>query len=98
MRFNQTAYEEYSPLYLPGTYAMTYLLAFTAMSALLVHTALYHGKTMWKALTARVEEEDIHSKLMRFYPEVPSWWYVAMLVTSFAVAVINTEVRQRNDV
>jgi hypothetical protein len=92
LRFNQTAYEEYSPLYLPGTYAMTYLLAFAAMSALLVHTALYHGKIMWKSITSRVEEDDIHSKLMKFYPEVPVWWYAVMLVMSFAVAVINNEV------
>jgi hypothetical protein len=70
---------------------MTYLLAFAAMSALLVHTALYHGKTIWKNLTSRVEEEDIHSKLMKFYPEVPTWWYAVMLFTLFIVGVINTE-------
>jgi hypothetical protein len=73
---------------------MTYLLAFAAMSALLVHTVLYHGKTIWKALTTQVEEDDIHAKLMRFYQEVPSWWYAGMLLIFFAAGVINAEVRR----
>jgi hypothetical protein len=74
---------------------MTYLLAFAAMSNLLVHTALYHGKTIWKALVARVEEDDIHAKLMRVYREVPSWWYGVTLAMSFAAAIIYVEVSKR---
>ncbi|KAG0032047.1 hypothetical protein BGZ82_006698, partial [Podila clonocystis] len=32
--------------------------------------------------------EDIHTRLMRAYPEIPGWWFGAMFVVCFVVAVI----------
>ncbi|KAJ6521329.1 OPT oligopeptide transporter [Mycena capillaripes] len=75
--FNATAYAEYSPLYLPATYAMTYLLAFALSTCVIVHTLLYHGRSLLNGIKKmRVESDDIHAKLMRNYPEVPDWWYL----------------------
>ncbi|KAF9114541.1 hypothetical protein BGX27_010516 [Mortierella sp. AM989] len=31
--------------------------------------------------------EDIHTSLMRAYPEIPGWWFGAMFVICFAIAV-----------
>jgi OPT oligopeptide transporter protein len=68
--FNITAYDEYSPLYLPATYIITYLLAFALSTCVIVHTILYHGRTVLDGIMrVRVEEDDIHAKLMRNYPE-----------------------------
>jgi hypothetical protein len=92
--FNLTAYQEYSPLYLPATYAMTYLLAFALTTCVLVHTLLYHGRTLingWKRIN--VEPDDIHAKLMRSYPEVPDWWYGLSLAIFFCCTIIAVEVR-----
>ncbi|KAG6332224.1 hypothetical protein ID866_6863 [Astraeus odoratus] len=92
-RFNLTAYNEYSPLYLPATYAMTYLLAFTLSTCVLVHTILYHGRTLWNgAKRIRLEEDDIHAKLMRNYPEVPDWWYIIVFVGFYLLMVVVVEV------
>jgi hypothetical protein len=92
--FNLTAYEEYSPLYLPATYAMTYLLAFALSTCVIVHTVLYHGHILWNGLKKiRVEEDDIHAKLMRYYPEVPDWWYGAALAVFFSLGVVAVEAR-----
>lgn len=91
--FNQTAYEEYSPLYMPATYAMTYLLAFTLSTCVIVHTILHHGRTLVNGVKRiRVEKDDIHAKLMRNYPEVPDWWYALSLVFFFALGIIAVEV------
>lgn len=69
---NSTAYHEYSPLYLPITYAAFYAVAFASSTALITHTAIYHGKEMYDRIrNLRTEEEDIHYKLMKQYPEVP---------------------------
>lgn len=88
------AYAEYSPLYLPATYVITYLLAFTVTTAILVHTALYHGKVLLNGIKRiKVEDDDIHAKLMRNYPEVPDWWYLGLLLTFFVMAIITVEVR-----
>ncbi|KAF8549183.1 OPT superfamily oligopeptide transporter [Imleria badia] len=92
-RFNVTAYNEYSPLYLPATYAMTYLLAFALSTCVLVHTVLYHGRSLINGMKKiRVEPDDIHAKLMRNYPEVPNWWYIVFFVGFFFMMVLIVEV------
>lgn len=92
-RLNVTAYDEYSPLYLPATFAMTYLLAFTLATCLLVHTALYHGRSLINGMKKiRMEPDDIHAKLMRNYPEVPDWWYLLFFVGFFLLMVVVVEV------
>jgi OPT family small oligopeptide transporter len=91
--FNRTAYDEYSPLYLPATYAMTYLAAFALTTCVIVHTLLYHGRSLLNGVKRiSVEKDDIHAKLMRNYPEVPDWWYGTAFVFFFALAVVAVEV------
>lgn len=91
--FSPTAYYSYSPLYLPATYTITYLLAFALSTCVLTHTALYHGNTLLNGFKRiRIERDDIHAKLMRNYPEVPDWWYGVAFGMFLAVAVIATEV------
>lgn len=91
--FDQKAFEDYSPLYLPVTYAMTYLLAFALSTAVLVHTALYHGRKLVNGLKrVRIEKDDIHAKLMRNYPEVPDWWYMCAFLLFFSLAIVANEV------
>ncbi|KAJ8592476.1 OPT superfamily oligopeptide transporter [Rhizopogon salebrosus TDB-379] len=92
-RFNLTAYEEYSPLYLPATYAMTYTLAFAMSTCVLVHTILYHGRSLLNGIKKiRVGQDDIHAKLMRNYPEVPDWWYAICFLGFFFLMVVVVEV------
>lgn len=46
--FDEEAYKRYSRVFLPITYALSYALQFAALSALLTHTACWHGKDIWK--------------------------------------------------
>ncbi|KAF2033590.1 OPT-domain-containing protein [Setomelanomma holmii] len=46
--FDETAYNDYSRVYLPITYVLSYALQFAALTALLSHTGLWHGKDIWK--------------------------------------------------
>ncbi|KAJ7188821.1 OPT oligopeptide transporter protein-domain-containing protein [Mycena filopes] len=92
-QFNATAYALYSPLYLPATYAMTYLLAFALSTCVIVHTLLYHGRSLLNGVKKmRVESDDIHAKLMRNYPEVPDWWYLLSFCVFFGLAIVGMEV------
>ena len=91
--FDPVAYAAYSPLFLPASYAITYLVAFALSSAMIVHTVLYHGKTVLHGLTqTRIEKDDIHAKLMRAYPEVPDWWYLLTFLACFSLAIVTAEV------
>jgi OPT family small oligopeptide transporter len=86
-------YEQYSPLFLTASYVMVYTTGFALTSSVLVHTALYHGKSLWTGFRfQRVEEDDIHSKLMRKYTEVPEWWYAVVGVVMLALSITAMEV------
>lgn len=89
MRLNSTAYEEYSGLYLPVTFAMTYTLAFIAPMVLLTHTALHYGPSIFQQLRHGTwnEQDDVHAKLMRRYPDTPTWWYFVLFGICFAALV-----------
>jgi hypothetical protein len=92
-QFNTTAYNEYSPLYLSAAYAVTYLLAFTLSTCVIVHTLLYHGRSLLNGVkNIKLEKDDIHAKLMRNYPEVPDWWYALAFVFFFCLAIVAAEV------
>ncbi|KAF8518212.1 OPT oligopeptide transporter protein-domain-containing protein [Gautieria morchelliformis] len=96
-RFNVTAYEEYSPLYLPATYAVTYVLALALFTCVIVHTLLYHGHSLWNGFKRlKVEPDDIHAKLMSHYPEVPDWWYLSVFLLFFCLAIVAVEVWHTN--
>jgi hypothetical protein len=40
----------------------------------------------------QVEEDDVHARLMRRYPEVPNGWYYTLTATFFIVAIVAVEV------
>jgi hypothetical protein len=91
--FNVTAYNEYSAMYLPGPYALVYLLAFAIASCILVHTILYHGMSLINGFKRiQVEQDDIHAKLMKVYPEVPDGWYATIVAVFFILAIVSVEV------
>ena len=93
LSLNTTAYELYSPMYLPATYVSVYCIAFALATSALVHTALYFGHSIWAKLkNIRTEAEDVHAKLMRNYPEVPDWWYWAYGLIFLALAIVTIEV------
>ena len=73
---------------------MAYLLSFALATCALVHTILYHGRSVINGMKRiRVEPDDIHAKLMRNYPEVPDWWYIVSFVFFFLMMVLVVEVR-----
>ena len=47
-RFDPEAYRNYSKVYLPITYALSYGVQFAALSALVTHTACWHGRDIWQ--------------------------------------------------
>jgi OPT family small oligopeptide transporter len=45
--FDNEAYHNYSRVFLPITYALSYALQFAGLAALISHTALWHGRDIW---------------------------------------------------
>ncbi|KAF9547798.1 hypothetical protein EC957_007744 [Mortierella hygrophila] len=82
-------YLEYGPMRMDSFFALTYGVGFAGLTATIVHVVLYNGRELvqrWKS--ARLENEDIHSRLMRVYPEVPDWWYLSLFIISLALSFV----------
>lgn len=91
-KLNEKAFKEYSPLFIPYLYLLSYALNFAAITAIFVHTGLYNGKEiMAKFRNAKHGGEDIHKRLMNSFKEVPDWWYAIVFVISvgFAFATVS---------
>lgn len=54
--FDQQAYEEYSPVYLPITYVLSYGVQFAALTSLVTHTVCWYGKDIWQQTRRAFEE------------------------------------------
>lgn len=97
---NATAYEEYSPPYLGVSYATIYMFFFAAYTASIVHVALYNRREITDGFRAvislsrgaRDDLDDVHNRLMKQYKECPEWWYLALLVVAFILAVVSSEI------
>jgi hypothetical protein len=82
-------YKEYSPVFLSTTFALQYGLSFAATIALVVHTALYHGKDLMRRIrNASAEPKDIHNKLIEKYPPVPLWWFMILSVIMVTIGFV----------
>jgi len=82
-------YKAYSPIFLSTTFALQYGLSFAATTALITHTALYHGPDLWKRLTnASSMPKDIHQKLNERFPPVPLWWFGILIVIMIIIGFV----------
>jgi hypothetical protein len=67
--FDQTAYEDYSPVYLPITYVLSYGVQFAALTSLVSHTVCWYGKDIWQQ-TKKAFEERSHAPAMETYQPI----------------------------
>ncbi|KAJ6449375.1 OPT oligopeptide transporter [Mycena sanguinolenta] len=61
------------------------------IGAAVTHFIVWHGKTVWNTIRGgRDGIDDPHFKKMKTYPEMSNWWYLAIFVVCFGVAVGTT--------
>ncbi|KIO18645.1 hypothetical protein M407DRAFT_83694, partial [Tulasnella calospora MUT 4182] len=93
-QLNITAYQEYSPVYLPVTFALTYFLAFMLTTSVIVQTILYESHAILAAVRGtKVEDDDLHAKLMRNYPEVPNYYFLGISLVGVSMLIGAIELR-----
>ncbi|KAM6484707.1 OPT oligopeptide transporter protein-domain-containing protein [Trichoderma sp. SZMC 28011] len=88
---NETAYREYSPLFLPATFVLRYAVLLAVIPAVCTFTWLWYGKAFGQVIkqairriSAHQASNDVHSRLMSRYHEVPETWYLAVGVIGAA--------------
>ncbi|KAG2135112.1 OPT oligopeptide transporter protein-domain-containing protein [Suillus clintonianus] len=91
--FNETAYKEYSPIFIPTAFLMSYGLSFASITATIVHCFIHFRKQIWhQARRSLGEQADVHARLMSRYPQVPEWWYLTLFALMFALGVLSIEI------
>ncbi|KAF5676437.1 sexual differentiation protein [Fusarium heterosporum] len=62
--FDREAYQNYSRVFLPITYVLSYGVQFAGLAALLTHTACWHGQDIWRSWKLALKEarEDGQAK------------------------------------
>lgn len=60
--FDREAYKNYSRVFLPITYVLSYGLQFAALSSLLTHTTCWYGKDIWKQWRRSLKEVEGENK------------------------------------
>ncbi|KAH7926403.1 OPT oligopeptide transporter [Leucogyrophana mollusca] len=90
--FNITAYEEYSPLFLSTTFAVSYGLSFASVMATIMHAILFFRQQIWSQCRPSTgERPDIHARLMSKYRQVPEWWYLVIFVIMFILGIVTVK-------
>ncbi|KAL2631236.1 hypothetical protein R1flu_015922 [Riccia fluitans] len=88
------AYNNYSKLHISTFFVFTYGVGFAALTSTVSHVFLFHGRDIWNQMRAalRKDQEDVHTRLMKSYPEVPQWWFHGLLVLFIILSVAACEV------
>lgn len=60
--FDREAYRNYSRVFLPITYVLSYGLQFAALASLLTHTVCWYGKDIWKQWRRSLKEVEDEGK------------------------------------
>ncbi|XP_022763614.1 oligopeptide transporter 4 isoform X1 [Durio zibethinus] len=82
-------YEEQGRINLSMFFALTYGFGFATIASTLTHVALFYGREIYNRYRASYTgKEDIHTRLMKKYKDIPSWWFYILLAATFVVSLV----------
>ncbi|GAB4838395.1 oligopeptide transporter 4 [Ancistrocladus abbreviatus] len=82
-------YEQEGRIHLSMFFALTYGFGFATIAATLTHVCFFYGREIYERFRASYTgKEDIHTKLMRKYKDIPSWWFYGLLIGTVAISLV----------
>ncbi|KAA0065000.1 hypothetical protein IC582_006263 [Cucumis melo] len=87
---DRSVYSTTGPVNLSTFFAMTYGLGFATLSATVMHVFLFNGRDLLNQSMSAFggkSKIDIHTKLMQAYKQVPTWWFIIILVLNIALSI-----------
>ncbi|XP_057977870.1 oligopeptide transporter 4-like [Malania oleifera] len=82
-------YNEHGRIHLSTFFALTYGFGFATIASTLTHVAFFYGREIYERFRASYKgKEDIHTRLMRKYKDIPSCWFHFLLAVSLAVSLV----------
>ncbi|KAG8369169.1 hypothetical protein BUALT_Bualt15G0123300 [Buddleja alternifolia] len=81
-------YQKQGRIYLSTFFTLTYGFGFATIAATVTHVALFYGREIYARYRASSKaKKDIHTKLMKNYKDIPSWWFYILLGVTMAVSL-----------
>ncbi|KAL7154836.1 hypothetical protein ABFS83_03G030300 [Erythranthe nasuta] len=82
-------YDKLGRINLSMFFAVTYGLNFAAIVATLTHVAFFNGNEIYERFKdSHKGKQDIHTRLMRKYEDIPNWWFYGILAITFGVSLL----------
>ncbi|TXG54085.1 hypothetical protein EZV62_019341 [Acer yangbiense] len=82
-------YGEQGRIHLSMFFALTYGFGFATIASTITHVALFYGREIYDRFRASYKEkEDIHTRMMRKYKDIPPWWFYLLLAVTLAVSLV----------
>nr|GEV50314.1 oligopeptide transporter 4-like [Tanacetum cinerariifolium] len=72
-------------------FLLTYGFGFATIASTLTHVGLFYGKEIYQRYKASTKGKvDVHTRLMRNYKDIPSWWFYVLLTVTLMVSLALT--------
>ncbi|KAH7575516.1 hypothetical protein JRO89_XS02G0130100 [Xanthoceras sorbifolium] len=82
-------YGEQGRIHLSTVFALTYGFGFATIASTITHVGFFYGREIYDRFRASYKEkEDIHTRLMRKYKDIPPWWFHVLLTVTLAVSLV----------
>ncbi|CAN6482294.1 unnamed protein product [Victoria cruziana] len=86
---DEAAYNVQGRVHMSMLFALTYGFGFATIASTITHVALFYGREIWKRSRASMQGKvDIHTRLMRKYPDIPNWWFYFLMAATVAVSLV----------
>lgn len=89
--FSPEDYKDYSPIFMPVTFALSYGISFATMTCVPTYIFLNYWKQIVGAFNPQ-RKKDIHARLIERYPDAPWWWYAALTAIVLGLTIMVQEV------
>ncbi|GAB4826162.1 oligopeptide transporter 6 [Ancistrocladus abbreviatus] len=93
-QLDEEAYAKIGRVNLSTFFAMTYGLGFATLTATVVHVFLFNGRdilNLTKGAFRGSRKIDVHARLMKAYKQVPTWWFLVLLVLNLVLIIFAVE-------
>lgn len=82
-------YEQQGRIHLSMFFALTYGFGFATIASTLTHVTCFYGREIYARYRASYKQkEDIHTRLMKRYQDIPSWWFYVLLAGTIGASLI----------
>ncbi|KAF9929288.1 hypothetical protein FBU30_001718 [Linnemannia zychae] len=87
-------YNASAPVTMTPMYALVFMYSFIALSGCISYIICFHGADIWRTWKQSIknDNEDVHMKMMKVYPEVPQLWYAVFYVVMVGLSFMVCEV------